>query len=126
MSGTIRIVILLLALAFPLETAYGLVYRATVSREAQDLYRVEYTSPTIYIKTNYCYVYAYYEDAVIDTVGMEIHFLDSDDTCDIEQILVEHGEAPCSLPPKEETRTTSRRARFSYLPALRHTPLHRL
>jgi len=89
MSGAIRNVVLLLGLANSLGAAYGDAYRATVSREAQDLYRVEYTSPTIYIKTNYCYVYAYYEDALIDTDDMEIHFLDSDDTCYIERILVE-------------------------------------
>ena len=90
MRGVIRNVVLLLALTNSLGAAYGDVYRTTVSREAQDLYRVDYTSPTIYIKTNYCYVYAYYEDAIVDTDDMEIHFLDSDDTCSIERILVEH------------------------------------
>ncbi len=90
MSTVIKNVALLLALASSLGAAFGDGYRATVSREAQDLYRVQYTAPTIYIKTNYCYVYAYYEDALIDTGDMEIHFLDSDDTCYIERILVEH------------------------------------
>jgi len=62
-------------------------YRATVSRKAQDLYRVEDAVGDVYIKTRWCYVYAYWEDAIIDTDEMVIHFVDSDDECDIEKLL---------------------------------------
>ena len=34
-------------------------------------------------------VYCYYEDALIDTDDKALHFLDSDDECDSERILVE-------------------------------------
>ena len=67
----------------------GGLYRITVSREAQNLYRVDYTSREIYIKTRYCYVYAYFEEAIVDDERMVIHFLDSGDDCDIARILAE-------------------------------------
>jgi hypothetical protein len=62
-------------------------YRATVTREEDNLYRVDLSD--VYIKTRYCYVYCYYEDAIIDTGEMVIYFLDSDDECTIDKILVE-------------------------------------
>ena len=65
------------------------LYKATVSRESQNLYRVEYTSRDIYVKTRYCYVYCYYEEALIDTDRMVLHFLESEDECDIENILTD-------------------------------------
>lgn len=65
------------------------LYRVTVSREAQNLYRVEYAVTDTYIKTRYCYVYAYFEEAIVDTDDMVIHFLDSEDQCDIDSILSE-------------------------------------
>jgi hypothetical protein len=64
------------------------LYRVTVSREAQDLYRVEDAVGDVYIKTRWCYVYAYSEEALVDTDEMVIHFVDSDDDCDIDKILV--------------------------------------
>lgn len=63
------------------------LYRATVTREAQDLYRVEDAVGEVYVKTRWCYVYAYWEDALIDTDEMVIHFLDSDDECDIDRFI---------------------------------------
>lgn len=65
------------------------LYRVTVSREATDLYRVEDSVGDMYIKTRYCYVYTYYEDALIDTDRMVLHFLDSDEACDIDKFLSE-------------------------------------
>ena len=64
-------------------------YKATVSREGQNLYRVEYTPRDLYIKTRYCYVYCYYEEVLIDSDRMVLHFLDSNDECDIEKFLSE-------------------------------------
>lgn len=65
------------------------LYRVTVSREAADLYRIAYTARDVYVKTRYCYVYCYYEDAIIDTDRMVIHFLDSKEDCDIDEFLTE-------------------------------------
>jgi hypothetical protein len=81
----------LLALPFLLagSPAHAELYRVTVSREAQNLYRVDYASKDVYIKTRYCYVYCYYEEALVDTDRMVIHFLDSEDECDIEKVLTE-------------------------------------
>ena len=81
------------ALAFVAALSWGgpsgaELYRVTVSGEAQNLYRVDYSARDVYIKTCYCYVYAYLEDALIDDVRMVLHFLDSDDECDIDKILV--------------------------------------
>lgn len=63
------------------------LYKVTVTREESNLYKVDYSSPKIYIKTRYCYEYAYSEEAVVDTQRMKIHFMDSDSTCDIDEIL---------------------------------------
>jgi hypothetical protein len=80
---------LTLALLFAGELIHAELYHVTVSREAQDLYRVDYNPRDVYVKTRYCYVYCYFEEARIDTDRMEIHFLDSDDECDIDKILSE-------------------------------------
>lgn len=58
---------------------YAEIYKATVSRQAQDLYRVEFIGRDLFVKTRWCYVYAYYEEALIDSDRMVIHFFDSDD-----------------------------------------------
>lgn len=52
----------------------------SVTREESNLYKVRY--PSILIKTRYCYVYAYSEDAFVykDT----LYFVDEDESCDIE------------------------------------------
>lgn len=65
------------------------IYKATVTREDSNLYVVDWSNPKIYIKTNYCYEYAYSERVLIDTDDMEITFLDSDKTCTIDKILSE-------------------------------------
>ena len=65
------------------------LYRVTVSRDADNLYKVENSPNDIYIKTRYCYVYCYYEDALVDTDDMVIHFLDSNEECDIDKLLTE-------------------------------------
>jgi hypothetical protein len=80
---------LTLALLLVGELTHAELYHVTVSREAQDLYRVDYAPRDVYLKTRYCYVYCYFEEALIDTDRMEIHFLDSDDECDIDKILSE-------------------------------------
>jgi hypothetical protein len=64
-------------------------YKVTVTREEANLYRVDGSSPKTYIKTKYCYEYAYSERAIVDTDDMEITFLDSNTTCTIDKILRE-------------------------------------
>jgi len=39
-------------------------YKITVKRESQDLYKI--TNQDIYIKTRYCYEYAYSEDVILE------------------------------------------------------------
>ncbi|GMR22477.1 MAG: hypothetical protein BMS9Abin37_0831 [Acidobacteriota bacterium] len=51
------------------------------------LYRVEFIGRDLFVKTRWCYVYAYYEKALIDSARMVIHFLDSNDDCDIDKFL---------------------------------------
>ena len=84
LRGALAVAAILLSGLAPAE-----LYRVTVSREASNLYRVEYSPSDVYIKTRYCYVYCYYEDAVVDTDDMVIHFLDSDEECDIAKLLTE-------------------------------------
>ena len=67
------------------------LHRVTVSRDADNLYKVDNSPNDIYIKTRYCYVYCYYEDALVDIDDMVIHFLDSDEECDIDKLLTEEG-----------------------------------
>lgn len=59
------------------------VYRVTVSRVEHNLYRIH--GRDLYVKTRACYVYAYYEEAIIDTGNREIWF--EEGKCDIEEIL---------------------------------------
>jgi hypothetical protein len=87
MSGRLRGLTVGLLLIILAGIVFGESYRATVTREDDDLYRVETTGE--YIKTFSCFVYCYYEDAIIDTGKMVIYFLDSDDECTIAEILAE-------------------------------------
>ena len=84
-----RIPLLALVLLLAGNTIHAELYRVTVTRDAQNLYRVDYVPGKVYIKTRYCYVYCYYEEALVDSDRMVIHFLDSEDECDIESILTE-------------------------------------
>lgn len=78
------IAVLVLALALA-GTAIATKYRTSVSREGSNLYKVDYRD--VYIKTRYCYVYAYYEEVLIDDSEMWIYFLDSGEECEIDRII---------------------------------------
>jgi hypothetical protein len=73
-------VVLLFAVA-----AQAALYRGSVTRKAEDLYKIDGTS--ILIKTRYCYEFAFAEDVVIDTTRNELIFTDSGSKCDIEAII---------------------------------------
>lgn len=89
MSRPARILGLVALLAFLMSgLLWAELYRVKVTRKAQNLYRVEDAVGDVYIKTRWCYAYAYREDAIVDSDEMVIHFLDSDDECDIEKFLV--------------------------------------
>jgi hypothetical protein len=77
---TVFAVVLLFAVA-----AHAALYRGSVTRKAEDLYKIDGTS--ILIKTRYCYEYAYSEDVIIDTTKDELIFTDSGSKCDIEAII---------------------------------------
>jgi len=56
------------------------VYRVEVSRADQDLYEVLWQNA--FVVTRSCYVYAYFEDALLYGAN-HIEFVDSGDTCDV-------------------------------------------
>ena len=61
-------------------------YKVSLTREDNNFYRVDFGK--IYIKTKYCYEYAYGQEAIIDTDHMRVIFLGySESTCDLEMIL---------------------------------------
>jgi len=84
LAAAVLVLVLIGAVALEAE-----VYKATVTREESNLYRVDGSHPEIYVKTRYCYEYAYSERALIDTDDMELTFLDSNTTCTIDKILRE-------------------------------------
>lgn len=60
-------------------------YEVSVTRKAQNFYKVD--SRPYWIKTRYCYEYVYYEDSLLS--NSEIIFLDAGDKCDVEHIYRE-------------------------------------
>ena len=66
-------------------------YTVTVTRIEQDLYKVEYQSPSIYIVTRYCYEYVYHEEAVLKYEQYSYDntlFFDSGGSCEVDEVLV--------------------------------------
>ena len=65
-------------------------YRVSVTRVSQDLYK---TTENVYIKTRYCYEYAYGVDAILKWdgpgyMGSELIFVGSGGTkCDVDRVL---------------------------------------
>ena len=81
--------LLLLAAAVP--AAASEYYKVTVRRVAQDLYK---TDEGVYIKTRWCYEYAYGEEAILKYEGpgawsgSQLIFPQSGgSTCDVEKVL---------------------------------------
>ena len=71
--------------------AYADLYKVSVTPKAQDIYQIDGSS--IYIKTRYCYEYAYSEDAILQidspsgyNVG-ELTFVGGGSKCDVEKVL---------------------------------------
>ncbi len=66
-------------------------YKVNVTRIAENLYRVENQYPSIYIVTNYCYVYGYDMDAIVDysqfSLSNKIIFTNQNQTCPIRKII---------------------------------------
>lgn len=65
-------------------------YRVTVTRKDRNLYKIENTR--LYVQTQYCYEYAYYDKAILRidnkygfTIGKLI--FDSGTTCDVKEIF---------------------------------------
>ena len=66
-------------------------YTVTVTRIEQDLYKVEYQSPSIYVVTRYCYEYAYHEEAVLKYEQYSYSntlVFDSGGSCEVDEVLV--------------------------------------
>ena len=61
-------------------------YQVTVTRQDSNRYT---TGTGHLIVTRYCYMYVYYEEAILDWSGYggELHFLESDDSCDVDEVL---------------------------------------
>lgn len=64
----------------------GYVLRVTVTREARDLYKVNYMSSPIWIVTWYCAELAFFDDALLDYEKYTLHFIKADVACDVKKI----------------------------------------
>ena len=80
-----------LGLLFLAGLVHAEYYTVTVTRVEQDLYKVEYESPTTYVVTRYCYEYVYHEEAVLKyeptSYDNKLVF-DSGGSCEVDEILV--------------------------------------
>jgi len=77
--------LILLLSSFALADTYGV----TVSREDSNIYQV--ATEEIYIHTNYCYEFGYYEDATLDMWGLtgELTFENSNQTCSVSGVYAD-------------------------------------
>jgi hypothetical protein len=84
MRKLIKVVVLLLVAA----SVYAATYDVNVTRVEQDLYKV--TGFDMYIKTMYCYEYAYNQDAVIsydkNSYTNSILFTESGESCKVKAV----------------------------------------
>ena len=60
--------------------------RVSVTREAQDLYEVNGSTDPSWVVTNFCYEWAYYDEAILDYSSMELYFIESETLCDVAKI----------------------------------------
>ena len=80
---------ILIAIVFS-TSAKAETYKVSLTRKDQDFYQVSFGK--IFVRTKYCYEYAYGEDAIIDTEKREVIFLGSRPTkCDLDMILQQIG-----------------------------------
>lgn len=66
-------------------------YKVNVSKESDNLYKVNYQSGNVYIKTKYCYEIAMFDDAILVYDGYsydnKIIFLSNNETCEVDKVL---------------------------------------
>ena len=93
-STLLRKAIIGCAAASIVSTAYAESYQVSVTRKGANLYKVD--GQQIYIRTNYCYEYAYGESAILDAAGGsgDLKFLESKDECPVKAILGMSQQAP--------------------------------
>lgn len=79
--------LLLLLSSFALADTYSV----TVNREDSNIYQI--ATKEIYIHTNYCYEFVYYEDATLDMWGRtgELTFEKSNQTCSVSGVYADVG-----------------------------------
>lgn len=93
MSVMFRLVIVVFVTALAYQPSFASdFYKVSVTRKDQDLYLIDGNG--IYIKTRYCYEYAYSEEAILQidstvgfTVGQIIFTGLSSTKCDVEKII---------------------------------------
>ncbi|MBI5270766.1 MAG: hypothetical protein HY856_13935 [Burkholderiales bacterium] len=74
--------------------AFAENYELTVTRKGSNVYKVD--SKSIIVRTRYCYVYAYSEEAILkwNGYGGELIFFDSKDKCDVKGAYGETQQNP--------------------------------
>lgn len=82
--------------------AFGEKYSVSLTRRSGNFYQID--GKEIFVQTRYCYVYSYGEDAVLDTDLGAVHFLDSNDRCDVATYYVR-----TTLKPGKYSVTVSRK-----------------
>lgn len=89
-----RKTIIAYAAAAMVSTAYAQSYQVSVTRKGANLYKVD--GQQIYIRTNYCYEYAYGGSAILEATGGtgDLKFLESKDECPVKAILGMSQQAP--------------------------------
>ena len=61
---------------------------ASINRqEKENLYKIEHTHPTVYVKTVSCDEDVSVEEATLDTYSYKLHFARSGNSCDINEII---------------------------------------
>jgi hypothetical protein len=92
-----------------------------VTRKGANLYKVD--GQQIYIRTNYCYEYAYGESAILEATGGtgDLKFLESKDECPVKAILSMSQQAQENIrsrsPKREMTGMRSSARTCLYTPA---------
>lgn len=82
---------LIFVFAFMFSFSFADTYGLTVSREDSNRYKV--SGMDVYIQTNYCYEYAYYQESLLDMLGRtgEITFVDSGNSCPVSGVYADAG-----------------------------------
>ncbi|SMS12637.1 unnamed protein product [Pseudomonas viridiflava] len=77
-----------------ISTAIASDYQISVTRKGSNLYKVD--GQQVFIRTNYCYEYAYSEAATLQAVGSagSLNFLRSQDECPVKAVLGASQQTP--------------------------------